>query len=575
VAALERELARREADAEEGDEGVPFPDPGASVAVDKPRSEPAEEEDEEHEEQEIDEDDYGDDDDGVENEEESGGDVLTGMRGSTILDGSCPEGELSPQALPRRKLENNVSFRKDPPYCFESRNLLKRRFGRLRDLKSPLGLDLDEQSSRHNDSNSSLPPDRREGSSGFIPKKMADISQDSFRSFTASFGMKGAVNRPAARDRLPSNDSESRRRALVDKRDDSDSIEDGCSDMSHDGVDAGASAVNRRSSVLGRLLKSKSLRKRKPSGSVASALSLSSAREEGEEEEEEAQDLKGNFSIRVYLKSASVMALWLTDLILFIILEIIWIDSVCTSDDYSDPMGAAPAGADDVLGELGLAGKSRKRSHLCMHYFSICVPLYPSPLCSSCASLLASPSFSFSTFVDKTPLHHTYEMLPDVHYRLRWEIILLKSAISLCYLFKIYTVFGKTYRIQNVKSVFGRPLLSLWAFLLVLAACVAILVAEVAMCASSDATFFPDNVESMQRVKVSLHLLRIIFAWSLLIYRLKKTFRRKMQTAVSSVCVFLRCLRVSPVRRTWEFILRAFVDKRTAFLFKRLNPHGR
>lgn len=140
-------------------------------------------------------------------------------------------------------------------------------------------------------------------------------------------------------------------------------------------------------------------------------------------------------------------------------------------------------------------------------------------------------------------------MLPDVHYRLRWEIISLKSAILCCYFLKIYTVFGKTYRIQNVKSIFGRPLLSLWTFLLVLTACVGILIAEVVECASSDAIFFArQNVENMQRAKVSLHLLRIIFAWSLLIYRLKKTFRRKMQTAVSSLYVFLWRLCMSRVR---------------------------
>jgi hypothetical protein len=67
----------------------------------------------------------------------------------------------------------------------------------------------------------------------------------------------------------------------------------------------------------------------------------------------------------------------------------------------------------------------------------------------------------------------------------------------------------------------------------VLIACIVILIAEITECASSDGIFFArQNVENVQRVKVSLHLLRMIFAWNLLVYRLKKTFRRKMQTAV-------------------------------------------
>jgi hypothetical protein len=373
VAALERELAAKEAlqDAE-GSLATVAQDLAASSAlvIDEPPVERVTEDDDDEEE--ANDDDSEEDDDHDDHDDD---DVLTKMP-STAMSELFAGGNAKAKSIPEKgcgedggppKMShpNRSSFRKDVPCSFESRDVLNKAFRRLRDLKSPLDMDL-HGAVDPRDSQEELPISRAGSASAATPKKMSEIKQDSLRALHSDLGgsfsrVTGAATRAAARgrDRLPSNSS-----SVPDRKDFPDIMEDElstCGEMSQEDDEAKLSAAiarKRRSTVIGLLMKTKTLRKRRPSGSVASALSLRSAKDE--EDEEEAEDFKSTFSFGVYIKSAGVLGLWVTDLILFIILEIIWIDSVCTSDGYSDSMETAPAsvaGADEVLGEVGLAGK--------------------------------------------------------------------------------------------------------------------------------------------------------------------------------------------------------------------------
>ena len=393
VAALERELAAKEALQDAGGGALASvaqdlaatsaTDVAAALAIDEPAAERVTEDDAERVTEDDDDGEEENDDDSEEDDDhdhDGSDDVLTKMPGmamSELFAGGNEKAKSMPETgggedggPPKMSLKNSSlhptkSFRKDAPYSFESRDVLNKAFRRLRDLKSPLDMDL-HGAVDPRDSQEELPISRAGSAGAATPKKMSEIKQDSLMALHSDFSgsfprVMGGATRAAARgrDRLPSNSG-----SVPDRKDFPDIMEDGlstCGEMSQEDDEAklsAATARRRRSSVISLMMKAKTLRKRRPSGSVVSGVSLRSAKDE--EEEDEAEDFKSTFSFRVYLKSGGVLGLWVTDVILFIILEIIWIDSVCTSDGYSDSVETAPtsvAGADEVLGEVGLAGK--------------------------------------------------------------------------------------------------------------------------------------------------------------------------------------------------------------------------
>ena len=177
-------------------------------------------------------------------------------------------------------------------------------------------------------------------------------------------------------------------------------------------------------------------------------------------------------NIKVYANAASVLALVVADVAMFLVFEILWFDSVCTTLTIVDESA-----------ELSETGEAE-------------------------------------------------EIVVD--HQVRGDIIALKTIVALCYLVKIWTIFEKTARVKNARSLCARPFWALWTFLIIVLFGIALIIAESVECVKSDESYFgTDHIEALQRLKVAVHLMRVVLAWNILIMRLKKTFRRKLQTAVS------------------------------------------
>ena len=186
-------------------------------------------------------------------------------------------------------------------------------------------------------------------------------------------------------------------------------------------------------------------------------------------------DVENGSSInyKVYLNAASVFALFLADIVLFIILEIVWIDSVC-SRDMSDG------------GPITNSLPSTKTS--------------TSSLVS--AAVVNSTTVGLSSTSSIAPTE-TGEVVSWDHH-VRWGMVGLNIFVTVMYLCKVYTVIIKTRRVTNSK-ITSSPFHALWFLLLVVIVYAVVVTVEVFECATSEQSFWAeDNVQSLQRAKVLL-----------------------------------------------------------------------
>jgi len=245
----------------------------------------------------------------------------------------------------------------------------------------------------------------------------------------------------------------------------------------------------------------------KPSRSLRTTTSVGSTASFAHDGDKDEENGSTWVNFKVYRNAAMVFALFLADCILFIVLEIIWTDSVCT------PYTSSP-------GPGGVRSQNMQPNSLRVF--------------GNSSAVLAMDRGKESQ--DSTSADPQGEVL--ILHRIRWEIVTLKAVMSVLYLLKICTVMRKTQRQAGRQylrvSLLSAPFVSLWIFLLLVLACASLLVAEGVECSeTSNDVAVSDELHRIQRAKVALHLLRVIFAWNVLIHRLQSTFRRKLQTAVS------------------------------------------
>ena len=215
--------------------------------------------------------------------------------------------------------------------------------------------------------------------------------------------------------------------------------------------------------------------KLKRSGSRRSLKSVGSTTSSIHENDDEEED-KSTRSLRVYRNAAAVLALFLVDLILFIVLEIAWTDSVCA-------VYASPAVPESVRAPTMQSG-------------SLPILSNSSAASMSEGELVSQPDPSVGAVGEVLMLH-----------RIRWEIVTLKGVIAVLYLIKIYTVMRKTQRVVNQQyscsSFLSRPFLSLWALFFMVLVCLAMLVAEGVECMeTSEDVEVSNEVQLLQRLKV-------------------------------------------------------------------------
>jgi hypothetical protein len=212
---------------------------------------------------------------------------------------------------------------------------------------------------------------------------------------------------------------------------------------------------------------SRSLRTTTSVGSTASSA------HDGDQDEENGLT-RVNF--KVYRNAASVLALFLADCILFIVLEIIWTDSVCTP--YTSSPGPGGVRAQNMQpNSLRVFGNS--------------------------SGVLVMERGNESQ--DSLSADSQGEVL--ILHRIRSEIVTLKAVMSVLYLLKIYTVMRKTQRQAGRQylrvHLLSAPFVSLWTFLLLVLACASLLVAEGVECSeTSNDVAVSDELHRIQRAKV-------------------------------------------------------------------------
>ena len=214
----------------------------------------------------------------------------------------------------------------------------------------------------------------------------------------------------------------------------------------------------------------------KPSRSLRTTTSVGSTASSAHDWDKDEENGSTRVNFQVYRNAASVLALFLADCILFIVLEIIWTDSVCT------PYTSSP-------GPGGERAQNMQPNSLRVFSNS-----------SEVLVMERGNESQDSPFADLQG-----EVL--ILHRIRSEIVILKAVMSVLYLLKIYTVMRKTQRQAGRQylrvHLLSAPFVSLWTFLLLVLACASLLVAEGVECSeTSNDVAVSDELHRIQRAKV-------------------------------------------------------------------------
>ena len=336
------------------------------------------------------------------------------------------------------------SYRRDASFDFSSRYILNKPFRRLRDMNSALELDLlpVQQELRLEEGVGSdallmgLKPGGRNlskspsGSSGGADVRVSRRAKDAVVS--SKHGSEKNIHGVVRTSRVRVNGGliptasikkSSMRSKTVSTK---DQHEDVNSADSKSNSSVTSSQAHEEGSIMsgGKHKKRKGfkklLRRRNSSSSNGSGGS-----DDGQEAEEEAKI--ASFNVRVYLNAAAVFALFITDLIFFLVFELFWIDSVCTVGK-SQPMtnttlDAAYLENGELSRDFGFGGRGAPDEGLVYHI-------------------------------------------------VRWEIVIVKAIINFFYFFKVCTIFAKMLRGQNMRLLsrwfLSRPVMTLWMFLMVM-----------------------------------------------------------------------------------------------------------
>lgn len=372
------------------------------------------------------------------------GDPLTLAKADWLESGALEPNSVHVVArASKAQMLQKSSYRRDASFDFSSRYVLNKPFRRLRDMNSALELDLlpVQQDLRFEEGLGSdallmgLKPGGRKlqkspsGSSGGADVRVSRRAKDAVVSSKhgSEKSLHGVVRPSTVRVNLGLIPIASIKKSLIRSKIAStkDQHEDVNSDSKSNSSVTSSQAHEEGSIMSGGKRKKrkgfkKLLRRRNSSSSNGSGGS-----DDGEEAEEEAKS--ASFNVRVYLNAAAVFALFITDLILFLVLELFWIDSVCTvGKSYTSTnttLDAAYLENEELSEDFGWGGRGAPDEGVVYHF-------------------------------------------------VRWEIVIVKAIVNFFYLVKVYTIFVKMLRGQNMRLLsrwfFSRPVMTLWMFLMVI-----------------------------------------------------------------------------------------------------------